>query len=92
MTETTVLDFKLSNTFADFCTHMNTPEQQAMFAQMGVKTFYIGVCKDDPCRATVMFQGSENVLFDIFMNPEIKPLVEASDHIYNGTVITRWLA
>ena len=92
MTETTVLDFKLSNTFADFCTHMNTPEQQAMFAQMGVKTFYIGVSKDDSGRATVMFQGPENVLYDIFMNPETKPVVEDSGHIYDGTVVTRWLA
>ena len=92
MTETTVLDFKLSNTFEEFRKHMNAPEQQAMFAQMGVKTFYIGVCKDEPSRATVMFQGPENVLFDIFMNPETKPVVEASGHIYDGTVITRWLA
>ena len=91
MTETTVLDFKLSNTFEEFRTHMNAPEQQAMFAQMGVKTFYIGVSKDDPGRATVMFQGPENVLFDIFMNPETKPVVEASGHLYDGTVITRWL-
>ena len=52
---------------------MNAPEQQAMFAEMGVQTFYIGVCKGDSTRATVMFQGPENVLYD-------------------GTVITRWLA
>ena len=50
MTETTVLDFKLSNTFEEYRIHMNAPEQQAMFAEMGVKTFYIGVCKDDPAR------------------------------------------
>ena len=55
MTETTVLDFKLSNTFDEYRAHMNAPEQQAMFAEMGVKTFFIGVCKDDPKRATVMF-------------------------------------
>ena len=52
---------------------MNAPEQQAMFAEMGVQTFYIGVFKGDSTRATVMFQGPENVLYD-------------------GTVITRWLA
>ena len=43
-TEITVLDFKLSNTFSEYCTHMNAPEQQAMFKEMGVKTFYIGEC------------------------------------------------
>ena len=92
MTETTVLDFKLSNTFEEYRAHMSAPEQQAMFAEMGVKTFYIGVCKDDPARATVMFQGPENVLYSIFTNPETKPIVEASGHVYEGTVITRWLA
>ena len=92
MTETTVLDFKLSNTFEEYRAHMNAPEQQAMFAEMGVKTFFIGVCKDDPQRATVMLQGPEEVLYNIFMNPETKPIVEASGHVYEGTVITRWLA
>ena len=92
MIETTVLDFKLSNTFNEYSAHMNEPEQQAMFAEMGVKMFYIGVSKDDPNRATVMFQGPVDVLHDIFINPETKPIVEASGHVYEGTVITRWLA
>ena len=92
MFATTILDFKLSNTFDEYRAWMNAPEQQAMFAEMGVKTFYIGVCKGDPSRATVMFQGPENVLYDIFINPETKPIVEASGHIYDGTVVTRWLA
>ena len=92
MTETTVLYFKLSNTFEEYPPHMSGPEQQAMFSEMGVKTFFIGVCKDYPKRATVMFQGPENALYNIFMNPETKPIVEASGHVYDGTVITRWLA
>ena len=40
MTETTVLDFKLSNTFEEYRAYMKAPEQQVMFAEMGVKTFY----------------------------------------------------
>ena len=55
MTETTVLDFKLSNTFEQYLAYMNSDETQAMFKQMGVKTFYMGACKDDPKRATVIF-------------------------------------
>ena len=92
MTETTVLDFRLSRSFEAYREHMNAPEQQAMFAEMGVRTFYIGVCQNDPERATVMFQGPENVLFEVFTNPQTKPIVEASGHVYDGTVITRWLA
>ena len=92
MIETTVLDFKLSNTFEEYRDHMEAPDQQAMFLEMGVKIFYLGVSKEDPKRATVMFQGQENVLYDIFTNPQTKPIVEASGHVYDGTVITRWLA
>ena len=90
--ETTILDFKLSNTFKEYEAHMNATEQQAMFREMGVKTFYIGRSLEDPKRATVIFQGPKNVLFDIFKNPETKPIVEASGHIYEGTIINRWIS
>ena len=89
--ETTVLDFKLSNTFEEYKAHMNAQKQQIMFKEMGVKIFYIGKSLEDPKRATVMFQGPKNVLFDIFNNPETKTVVEASGHIYEGTMINRWV-
>ncbi len=38
-TEITVLVFKISNTFSEYCTHMNAPEQQKMFREMGVEPF-----------------------------------------------------
>ena len=87
--ETTILDFQLSNTYEEYKLHMNAKEQQTMFKEMGVKTLYIGKSLDDPQRATVIFQGPENVLNDIFMNPETKSIIEASRHIYAGTKITR---
>ena len=90
--ETTVLDFKLSNTFEEYEVHMNAADQQAMFKEMGLKIFYIGKSLENPKRATVMFQGPKNVLFDIFKNPETKPIVEASGHIYEGTIINRWIS
>ena len=52
--ETTILDFQLSNTFEQYESHMNAEEQQSMFKEMGVKTFYIGKSLDDPQRATVI--------------------------------------
>ncbi len=91
-TETTILDFHLINTSEKYEPHMNAEEQRSMFKGMGVKTFYIGKSLDDPQRATVIFQGSENVLYDFFMNPETKPIVEATGHIYVGTKITRWIS
>ena len=90
--ETTILDFQLINTYEEYESYMNAKEQQKMFKEMGVKTFYIGKSLDDPKRATVIFQGPENVLYDIFMNPETKPIVEASGHIYAATKITRWIS
>jgi len=62
-----------------------------IFKEMGVKRFYIDKSLDEPQRTTVIFQGSENVLYDILMNPETKPIFEASGHIYVGTKITRWI-
>ena len=47
---------------------------------MGVKIFHIGKSLDHPQRATVIFQGPENVSYDIFMNPETKPIFEGSGH------------
>ena len=41
---------------------MNGKEQQSMFKEIGVETFYIGKSLDDPQRATVIYQGPENVL------------------------------
>ena len=90
--ETTILEFKLSNTYEQYEAYMNAKEQQTMFKEMGVKTFYIGKSLDDPQSATVIFQGPENTLYDIFMNLETKPIVEASGHIYEGTKITRWIS
>ena len=90
--ETTILDFQLSNTFEQYESHMNPRVKQRIFKEIEVKTFYIGKSLDDPQRTTVIFQGPENVLYDIFMNPETKPIVEASGHIYEGTKITCWIS
>ena len=81
---TTVLDLKLCNTFEEYEAHMKSPEQQAMFNEMGVKIFNIGRSLDDPKRSTVMFQGSENVLCDIFINPEKNQFLKPLDMFIKG--------
>ena len=48
MTETTVLDFKLSNTFEEYRAHMNAPEQQAMFAEMGSRPSLLASARTTP--------------------------------------------
>ena len=71
---------------------MKAKGQKAMFKEIGVKTFYISKSLDFPQRGSEIFQVPENVLFDIFMNPEIKTIVETSGHIYEGTKITLWVS
>ena len=46
--ETTILDFQLSNTYEEYESHKNAKEQQIMFKEMGVKSFYIGKLLYDP--------------------------------------------
>tara|TARA_Y100000589_G_scaffold91837_1_gene86566 strand:+ start:246 stop:464 length:219 start_codon:yes stop_codon:yes gene_type:complete len=71
---------------------MNTTEQEVMLKEMGVKTFYIGKSLEYPKRATVMFQGPKNVLINIFNKPETKPIIEASGHIFESTIIKLWIS
>ena len=53
-----------------------------MFKEMGVRKIYIGKSLDDLQRVTAIFQGPENLPYDIFVNTETKPIFEASGHIY----------
>ena len=89
---TTILDSQLSNTFEEYESHMNEKEQQMMFKEMGVKTIYIGKSLDDLQRGNCNFSRPKNLLYDIFINTETKPIVEASGHIYMGAKITRWIS
>ena len=71
---------------------MNVKEEQTMFKEIGVNTSYFGKLLEDLQRATIIFQGPVNVLYNNFMSLETKPIVEASVHTYEGTKITRWIS
>ena len=67
------------------------PQSRTRYLKKWVLKFlYIGEFIGDSKRATVMFEGPENVLYNIFISPKTKPIVEASGHIYEETKITRW--
>ena len=55
--ETTILDSQLSNTFKQYESYMKAKEQQTMFKEMEVKTFYIGRSLDDSQEATIIFKS-----------------------------------
>ena len=49
--ETTLLDFKLGNTFEEYEAHINAPEQQSMFKELGVNFILVNhqkAIKDQP--------------------------------------------
>ena len=52
---------------------MNAPEQQAMLQDMGVQVFYMGACKDDPKRATVIFKGPKPFSTTFLSTPKPGP-------------------
>ena len=64
--ESTILDFQLSNTFKQYESHLNAEEQQSMFKEIGVRTFYISKSLDDPKRATVIFKD-QKMFYTIFL-------------------------
>jgi len=45
-----------------------------------------------PKEQPLCFKGPVNTCYEIFVNPETKPIVEASGHIYEGTIINRWIS
>ena len=49
--------------------------------KLELKHFNIGKSLDYAQRATIIFQGPENVLYDIFMNPETKSIVKLQDNL-----------
>ncbi len=64
--EKTILDFQLSNAFEQYESHINNEEQQSMFKEMGVRTFYIGKLLDEPQRTTEIFQEPEKCYIRYF--------------------------
>ena len=87
-TKTIILDFQLSNNFEKNKSHINAKQEELIFNEIGVERYYICQSLDDPQKANVIFQRPENVLYDIIMNPETKPIFEALGNIYSATKIT----
>ena len=55
----TIVDFQLSNTLGTYESKMDAKEQQWMFNEIGVKTFYIRKLFVHPQRATVIFKDQK---------------------------------
>ena len=89
-TETTVFDFKISNTFTKWSEVFDGSEYLSILNESGITPLYRGVNKDDSQRVIVIFQGEEGVALKLFTNPKGKEMIEASGHIYDSTTISQW--
>ena len=87
-TKITVLGFKVQQYFFRVLLLYECTRTADDVKEIGVKTINIGGCIGDSKRANVLFEGPENVLYNIFTSTETKPIVEASSHILEETKIT----
>ena len=88
--ETTVFTFKISVPFAEWAKGFDSPEAEAMHKAKGITPLYRGVSKDDPTSVLVIHQGEEGAALKMFEGA--REPIEAGGHIWDSTVITRYLA
>ncbi len=90
--ETTVFDFKISKSFAEWSAVFDGEENKQMLKAGGISALYRGLNTNDSSRAIVIFQAEEGVAMKMWNDPNAKEMIESSGHIYNETIITQWNA
>ena len=88
--ETTVFTFKISVPFEEWASVYDSEENIQLNKERGIICLYKGVKKDDPTSVILIEQGEEGKSIAMFKNPEIKPLIEGSGHIYDSTIISSY--
>ena len=86
--ETTVFTFKISVPFEEWAAVYDSKENIQMNKQRGIICLYEGVKKDDPTSVILIEQGAEGKSIAMFKDPEFKPLIESTGHIYDLTAIS----
>ena len=90
--ETTVFTFKISVPFEEWSAVYDSKENIQMNKERGIICLYKGVKKDDPTSVILIEQGEEGKSKAMFEDPAVKPLIEGAGHIYEGTIINRWIS
>ena len=90
--ETTVYTFKISVPFEEWAAVYDSYENIQMNKERGIVCIYKGVKKDDPTSVILIEQGEEGKSKAMFEDPAVKPLIEGAGHIYEGTIINRWIS
>ena len=67
--ETTVLTFKLSNTFEEWVKIFDSPEIDEFHKKVGLTTLYRGKSLIDPIEVIVIHQAIEGVAKHVFSDP-----------------------
>ena len=89
--ETTVFSFKISVPFEQWVVVYDSEENKQLMKEEKIVCLYRGINKEDPSSAVVIEQAEEGKSIAMFSNPEVRPLIEESGHIYASTVITSYL-
>ena len=89
--ETTVFSFKISVPFEQWAAVYDSEENKQLLTEEKIVCLYRGIKKEDPSSAIVIEQAEEGKSIAMFSNPELRPLTEEAEHIYDSTVITSYL-
>ena len=88
--ETTIFAFSISVPFEEWAKGFDRPNVDAMHKSNAVQPLYLGVSKDYLQSVVVVHQTEEEVAKVMFYGA--RELIEALGHIWDSTVITRYLA
>lgn len=91
-TETTVLTFKISNTFEEWVRTFDSKEIDEFHKSVGINPIYRGKGITDPQEVVVIHQAEEGVVRQILSDPETIKKIENSGHIYSTTKTSSWYA
>tara|TARA_B100000212_G_scaffold173100_1_gene130190 strand:- start:597 stop:848 length:252 start_codon:yes stop_codon:yes gene_type:complete len=78
--ETTVFNFKISNTFDEWVKMFDSPKSTEFHKKVGLTPLYRGKNLFNPIEVIVIHQAEEGVANHIFSDPETIKDIEASGH------------
>ena len=87
--ETTVWTFSLSVPFSQWAAIYDGEDVAKMHADVGIKSLFRGVCKEDPTKVCAVHQAPAGVAQKLF--EDNKEMIRGAGHIIESTVVTAYL-
>ena len=90
--ETSVITFKITNTFEEWVKIFDSKATKRFHEEVGINPIYRGKSIIDSKEVIVIHQAEEGLVKHVLSNPETIKKIEESGHIYSSTKITSWLS